>query len=416
MIQKEISVMKRCCKEIDITDPETIYPYVFDCIHRHARRYDFRRMLFDFGLSRSEYKKYLDTQDFTSIEPVVKVITSEVAKRIRERRLDLPPVVLRDMLDRTTGKERQIGKENPLQQVFDYVAVGAAGQIWKRRIVPQQFSSIKDRGQIYGARMIRGWIKKDNKSLEWSIRHDVRYSRKCKYYAKLDIKKCFPSMRLEVFMKWFSRDCGNPDLLWLWRSLLESHRVQGYKGFMIGALPSQWGAQYLISFVYRYVMNLKVRRRGRLISLVSHMGLFMDDMCLFGSSRKSLKQAIKLLSRYAYETFGLLIKDTWSIYKIDEVPLDMMGYVFHSNGKITIRGRDFIRARRIILIFLDLRSLSLRQSKRLLSYKGYFKYSDCRDLYRTLKLDKVFSFCAKVVSIYAKRLLTGGAEKCMLSA
>lgn len=346
---------------------------------------------------------YLQTFDITVIDYVIHDIAVEVAHRIKIRKLNLPPVILRNMVDKTTGKERIIGKESALQQIFDYVAVGASAEVWNRRIVPHQASSIPGRGQIYGSRMIRKWIVRDNRAAKWARQHNRRYSRKCKYFVKLDIKKCFPSMSMDVFMKFFSRDCGNDDLIWLWKMLLSSHRVNGYTGFMIGALPSQWGAQYLLTFVYRYAMDLAIERRNQRIKLVSHMIFFMDDMSLFSSSRKNLERAIKKISEYVKATLGLTIKSNWSIYDLDHVSVDMMGYVIHRSGKITIRGRDYIHARRILLRFIALGTASLRQANRLLSYKGYFKYSDCRKAAQSMKIDRIFAFCSQVVSYYATK-------------
>ena len=37
--------MKRKCKRIDITDFDTIRPWVDECIRRHKKRYDFRDLL-----------------------------------------------------------------------------------------------------------------------------------------------------------------------------------------------------------------------------------------------------------------------------------------------------------------------------------------------------------------------------------
>lgn len=395
--------MKKSCKKVNIRDPKTIYPFVYDCISRHARRYDFRRLLYDFGMKQEDYERYLSTSDITAIDYVIWNISIEAAHRISVRELNLHSVIMREMRDHTTGKLRIIGKESAFQQIFDYIAVGASAEIWDRRLVPHQASSITGRGQIYGSRMIQKWIEKDNRAEKFAKKHNRRYTRKCKYFAKLDIQKCFPSMSLDVFIEFFSRDCGNDDLIWLWRTLLSSHRVQGYTGFMIGALPSQWGAQYLLTFIYRYAMNLVVERRNQRIKLVSHMIFFMDDMSLFSSSRKNLKLAIRKITEYAKSALGLTIKSNWAIYEIDKVSVDMMGYVVHRSGRISIRGRDFVHARRMILRFLALGSASLRQANRLNSYKGYFKYSDCRKVKETLHIKRVFDSCSEIVSYYAKK-------------
>lgn len=365
--------MKRSCKNIDITNPWTIEPWVYCCLEAHKTRHDFRHLICSIGgLSLKEYEKALNSTDKKLLHNAAFSIAIEAAKRIRERSLNLPPVRMREKVDKSSGKVRLIGSESAMHQIFDHIATGAADEIWKRRIVPQQASSIKSRGQIYGARMIQRWIKEDDRAARWARSHGVKYSRKCKCFVKLDARKCYCSMRLKRFMKRFCKDCGNEDLLWLWEQLLRSHKINGYEGFMIGALPSQWACQYMMSFLYRYVMSQHKERRGKQRKLITHMLIYMDDIFMTAASRRDLKAAVRKTIRYAKEELGLTIKEGWQICDLDKTPIDMMGYVIHAGGKVTIRPRIFLRARRMALRCLRQGHLSIRQARRILSYKGYF--------------------------------------------
>ncbi len=300
--------MKRSCKHIDISDADVILPFVSECIEKHKRRYDFRDLLLTVGgMTMAEYECVLDG-NFTPLDRAEWKIALEAAKRIRNRDLKLPPVELRERKDKSSFKVRIIGKECAMQQIFDYIVVRSCKEIWDRRFVPQQASSIKYRGQVYGTNMISTWIKRDNRNYQYCMKHGIRYARQCKYYVKLDIRKCYPSLRVDVFMKYFRRDCGNEDILWLYETLLKSHRVGGYEGFMIGAYPSQQGAQYLLSFIYRYMMSLYKERRGKKLRLVTHGLLFMDDILILGSAKSNLKRAVKAITDYAKTFF-------WTGYK-----------------------------------------------------------------------------------------------------
>lgn len=397
--------MKRSCKDIDITDTETVYPWVLDCILRHKKRHDFRDMVIHIGkMSRRKYYDALHGHDTAAFARAAYNIAAEAARRIAAKELGLRSVRIRQRIDRSSGKLRDIGDEEAMQQVLDYIAVYAAGDIWRRRIVYHQVSSIPGRGQVHGTQIIRRWIQQDNRAARWAHAHKSKYSRKCRYFVKLDIRKCYPSMHLEVFMDLFRRDCGDDDLLWLWETLLQSHRVNGYQGFMIGALPSQWACQYMLSFVYRYAMNLHKTRKGKPRQLMTHMIMFMDDMLLFGSSRRDLKSAVRKIVKYTRDVLGLTIKSNWHIQSIDDAPVDMMGYVDHSTGKITIRARVFLRARRIALRFLRCRQLNIRQARRIASYKGYFKHSDSKKIIKKLRLTDLFAAAAHAVGRYDGRM------------
>ncbi|MCD8208347.1 MAG: hypothetical protein LUD72_10455, partial [Bacteroidales bacterium] len=347
--------MKRDCKNIDVTDWMTVKPWVYECISRHYKRYDFRHLLRDIGgMTSAEYARVIDG-DKEPLDAAVENIAKEAAKRIGERKLNLPPVKIRLKEDHSTFKVRMIGLESAMQQVFDYIAVRACTKIWDRRVVPQQASSIKGRGPSYGVAMISKWLRRDTRASEWAKRHHRRYRRKYKYFVHLDITQCYASLRIEPFMKWFCRDCGNQDLIWLWNEIFESHHVprpdngEIYEGYMIGALPSQQACQYVLSFLYRYVMSLHKMRHGKLIKQLSGMVMFMDDMLLFSPSRHDLEMAVNEMVVYARDEFGLTIKPNWQICDIEKTPADMMGYLVRADGSITVRPRVFLRVRRLAM-------------------------------------------------------------------
>lgn len=393
--------MKRSCKHVDVTNPDTVLPWVADCVLRHYRRHDFRRLILRHGVSHENYCKATREHNRSYIVPCLRSIAEEACRIIRERDFnEIPEVRIGIKHDHTTGKERQIGCESPMQQVLDYIAVYSCDEIWKRRMALQQMSSIPGRGQVLGIRMIRSFIRRDNRALEYAMSHGLRYTRKSKWHVHLDIFKCFPKSKAEIFIRLFSLDCANRDIVWLWAVILFSHRVQGYRGFMIGALTSQWAAQYLISFIYHYAMSLRYRSR----KAVTFGMLFMDDILFFSSSRSALKSAVKAVIKFAKSKLGYEIKGTWHIECIDRAPVDMMGFVVHANGKVTMRARNFIHARRLILRAERSGYLTYRQAVRLLCYKGFYKFSDSRKAEQDLKLNKWFGLAQSIVSRHDRRL------------
>lgn len=393
--------MIRSCKHVDITDPETISPWVYECMFRHYKRRDFGDILVKYGMDPASYRRLKRTDDKTLMFSAVGALVQDMARMIREHDLsDLTPVSLKIRYDHTTFKERLIGCECALQQCFDYIAVRSSKEVWDRRMVIHQMSSIEGRGQILGTKILARWVREDNRAERYARKHGLRYSRKCKYFVKLDVAKCFPSSRLEIFMDHFRKDCANRDIVWLWEQLLKSHRVQGYTGFMIGSLVSQWASQYLMSWLYRFAMDVKIRGR----KTVSHMMLFMDDMCLFSSSRSGLKQAIRKLVYYSQQEIGYRIKPKWHIYSIDDVGVDMMGFVVHGNGKVTIRSRNYIKARRLCIRAMKAGRLVYGQAQRLLSYKGFFRYSNSENAERMIHYRSIMTVAQSVVGRHDRRV------------
>lgn len=372
--------MKKSCKNIDITAEQTIRPFVYECLKRHKRRYKFQRLM--------------DKTGATTLNEATDWLTKYAAAAIRGRKVPKFTPITCERFDSTSEKRRLIGRESALQQIFDYIAVRSCAEIWHRRYTLQQCSSIKGRGQIYGVRMIRGYIKADLRAAAYAKKHGFRYTSKCRYFVKLDIRHCYQTIDKRLFMQLFAHDCGNSDILYLWQSLLTSYaRADGCTGFLIGALPSQWAAQFMLSFLYR---------EGIRLDGVNHMVMFMDDMLIMGSNRRKLKRGAEALSRYAETTLHLQIKPNWHIKKLANEPIDMMGFVIHHNGKITIRAKNFIRARRMLLR-QQRKPLIYSQAKRLASYKGYFKYSDCRKLRKEMKLKSAFEQAQRSISDYERR-------------
>lgn len=367
--------MKKSCKNIDITDEETVKPFIYECLKRHHRRYKFARMLRKIGAT--------DLNDATD------KLARYAVKAIKVHNIPKFTPSTRERYDSTSEKRRLIGCECALQQAFDYIAVRSCAEIWKRRYVLQQCSSIKKRGQIYGVKMIQKYVLADIRAAKYARGHKRHYTLKCKYFVKLDVRHCYQSIDRALFMELFAHDCGNDDILYLWQSLLASYaRADGCTGLLIGALPSQWAAQFMLSFLYR---------EGIRLDGVNHMVMFMDDMLITGSNRRKLKRAAEALSRYAETTLHLQIKPNWHIKKLANEPIDMMGFVIHHNGKITIRAKNFIHARRMLLR-QQRAPLVYSQAKRLASYKGYFKYSDCRKLRKEMRLKVAFEQAQKIIS------------------
>lgn len=374
--------MKRSCKHVDITKVATIRNWVSWCISRHyKKRADFRRLICSHGYEPSEDEKKDDESWWSAVDSISALIVS----MIKARKLDVEPPRISEKIDKNSGKRRLIGCESALQQCIDYVAVFSCQEIWNRRIDPLQASSMPGRGQIFIKDKVQKALRKDWARVEYGRRHKTRYARKCRYSAKTDIRKNFPSARYRFFIKKFKKDCANEDIVWLWEALLMTHQVEYvdvdgnvrlYEGFMIGALTSQYAMIYMLSFA-------SVRLRGK----VHFVGCFMDDFQIFESSRKRMRDAIEDMESYMLEEFGLVVKPNWSIRRVDmDVPIDFVGYRLYMDGKVEMRRRNWRKIHR----YLKLPFLTFKQCKTIASLKGMIKHSSSYVIYRDYNFGKVW--------------------------
>ncbi len=400
-----------CC---DITNPKTIKPFIYACLKRHKGRKDFRKLILQKGFSLDEYNE-IKENDPATVDRVISCLAEEMAAEIKNQSIEPFIVTAKERFDSSSGKVRLIGKEKPQQRLYDYVAVRSCERLWHRRLVIQQCSSIKDRGQVYGMRLIKKYMDEDERAAHYAKTHKLRYTRKCRYYVKMDIRHCFQSIDRKLLLSKMKHDlvreeCGN-HIIYLWSMLLDSYKQANIDGLMIGSLPSQWAAQYMVSFIYREL----AKQEG-----VSHIVIFMDDILVASPNRRKLLKAVKKIRAFAKDSLHLNIKPNFAIRKMEskviiyrgkerrlDTGVDMMGYVVHRNGKVTIRAKTFIHARRMVLRYQQQGHLTYKQAKRLISFKGFFAHSDSREAWKNYDLTKVFNYCAKVVSNYERKKRNG---------
>lgn len=400
--------MKRVCKNIDICDITVIEPFVRECIYKHYKEPKFKYLLVKvLGAEELFYRAVVKYNNPSYFNPFIHNLTIDIANAIRKRTLHFIPPVIRIKLDTSTNKMRYIGDETAVQECVDYIAVRSCDELWKKRIVLQQVSSIKNRGPIFGINMISKYIVQDNKNAWYCKLHHIPYKRKTKVFVKIDIRKCYPSTDKNVVWRILNENICNDDILFVFMVILQSYGEaiiakypnEKYTGLLIGGLPAQWLMQLVLSYIYRYAKNLHAWNGDK---LVEHMVFFMDDILLIGSDRDYLLQAIQMITVYAKEVLHLEIKDCWHIVELGEnnSHIDMMGYVVYRSGKIAIRPKIFLRTRRMILRTKN--GGTLKQYKRLISYKGYFDHSNCYKIKSLGEYYNSFKIASTTISMYTK--------------
>lgn len=198
--------MKTYCQDIDIEDPQQIAPFILNCFNGNggtdSRKWNvekFKKFVCEaLHMPIEEYEKGVASQDYNFKASVADQLAVIVTDKIKSRNLELRPIRFFDHIDGISMKQRKIGIETPMQQVMVYVAIGAMMPMLKAKICPYQCASISGRGQLYGKNAIEKWIRKDTSR---------------KYWAKADIRKCFPSIKKEVVMKLLKRDIHKNKIL-----------------------------------------------------------------------------------------------------------------------------------------------------------------------------------------------------------
>ena len=334
-------------------------------------------------------------------------LASFIAANIRDRTVSVAPIQYFNRIEPISGKHRVIGRESALHQCYDYVAVFGLMELFDAKIGHYQTASLPGKGQIFAKKAIEKWIRE----------------RQARYFVKLDIRKYYPSMSQEVLRSMLAKDVRNDALLYLTFYLLD----QFPQGINIGSFLSQYLANYYASKAYHFAQERlrkerKSKRTGEVTSrrLIDHCLFYMDDILLIGHDKSDLKMAVRMLSRYMSKALRVELKP-WKICVVDKEPIDMVGYVFYSY-KTTIRPGIFVRAMRAFRKAGKTERISLRLAYRCISYYGYFKHSDSRQVIEKYHIDRIVRECRDVVSLAGLEgrlnecLFPGGAEACRLAA
>lgn len=300
--------------------------------------------------------------------------------------MSFPQIWYREKIDGSSGKVRRIGIQNIKQQLYDYIAVEALKPVLKR-IGEYQYASIKGRGTTKGKEVISRWIR----------------NRDMRYFAKLDVRKCFESIDHGKMMDFLRRRVKNEPLLHLIETMLGSFE----RGLSIGSYLSQYLCNLYMSILYHEIKEQMYRtRRGKhgekRVNLVRHCLIYMDDILMIGSRKIDLEKAVKLTVQKASE-MGLQIKDNYQIRQIEGNNIDMLGYKIYRTHT-EIRGRTYLRVRRS---FRRARKrLTEGVARKCLSYYGYLKHTNSRRFQRKWKVRRTIKKCKGVIRNESKIFTT----------
>lgn len=360
--------MKRLCKDVNIMDRAFIRRSILGCLSKRKKRlrFDTVRLFARLGkISEEEARLSLKAKDEQYLS-CVDALAEEMQRQIQEGNLHLPTAHhKRGVVDPSSGKARDIAVLSIRQLIFDHIAVDGMAQLF-RRVGNWQCASIAGRGQTYGIRAVKRWLKDTH----------------VKYAAKLDISKCYDSMKRERVMDFLRRRIKNPALLWLVEALL----ITSPRGFLIGSYLSQTLCNLYLSELYHEVSERmwherRTRRAGtRRVNLVRHILLYMDDVLLLGRNAKHLHEAVRRIVAYCRDTLCLNIKPSRTVFKLDDKHgVDMMGYKLFK-GFSTIRRRVFKRLRRCTLRMLRRARVGahipVSMARRFISLSGYLTHTD----------------------------------------
>lgn len=171
-----------------------------------------------------------------------------------------------------------------------------------RTLTDDTYSALPGRGVERARRKMVRALKTDPENTVWCL--------------KIDISKYYPNINIDKLKLKYRRLFKDDDLLWLLDEILDSNPDTGVP---IGNYLSQYsGNIYLSDFDHRVKEVYRVK----------HYFRYMDDMVFLSSSKEELQALIKEITKYLVDEYDLKVKDSWSLFRVEDRGIDFVGYVF----------------------------------------------------------------------------------------
>lgn len=175
-----------------------------------------------------------------------------------------------------------------------------------RTLTDDTYSALPGRGVERARRKMVRALKTDPENTVWCL--------------KIDISKYYPNVNIEKLKLKYRRLFKDNDLLWLLDEILDSNPDTGVP---IGNYISQYsGNIYLSDFDHRV----------KEVYHIKHYFRYMDDMVFLSSSKEELQNLIKEITKYLADEYDLKVKDSWSLFRVEDRGVDFVGYVFRHDS------------------------------------------------------------------------------------
>lgn len=316
--------------------------------------------------------------------------------------------ILRKITDKSSGKERYImkpyffrnmeGKE-VYEQVIQHAVIQVLRPIIMKGMYCHSYGSIPGRGCHSGKRALAGYIKnrKDTKDIKYGLKCDIHH-----FYQSINItllkelltKKIHDARFLKIIFVILDSNVG----------LMKGKEIE--MGLPIGFYSSQWLANFFLQNFDHYMKEkLKVKFYIR----------YMDDFVVLDSNKRKLHYVLSEIKSYL-SNIKLHLKGNYQLFLFDYVrkdnhvvgrPINFMGFKFYRT-RTTLRKPILKRARRAakqIDKAVKENRLNWYCCSRIMSYKGWFKYTDTKQYVRKYIKPYMHEFrCRKVLREHGKYL------------
>ena len=317
---------------------------------------------------RKSVQYVLDKIDY-NVKHLTNLLENEKIKTVQNEKVFV--------MEGSRDKIRTIEKPHfKYEQIIHHLLLSQLTPIIEKSQYQHSYACIPGRGVHKAKRMMQFWVN--------------AYKGKKFYVAELDIKECFKSIDLELLFKKYQKKIRDQKFLRLlernifgrYNPTLKERKMR--EGLPLGSCTSPWHCNfYLQELDYYILQQLKP----------DHYLRYMDNMYLFGRSKKELHRMVREIESYLQEKLHLKLKGDWQVYRFEyrdrngQVKgraINALGFVIHHN-RITLRKSIIYKIRkRVNKVAKKVRKkkkVNYKNATAILSSLGWFKHASCYGYY-----------------------------------
>jgi hypothetical protein len=394
-------------------DHEVAWLAAEKCLRDKWRRGDVRTFLEEWT-GHSRYELVLDEHrngrlrfgvKYEILEEVAMVVEDMVNGILEGRDPELDPVTVRPRRDGGTGKIRDIATLCYRHQLLGHTVKIWIEKLLQARLLPTQHASIPKKGQAGLARQVKRML---NRKLG------------IKYFQKMDGVHAYASIQYGMVSDLIRKEI--PRAAWIHACMRTLGQAAPGGCLIIGGYLDAWLFNYVMSYALRYVLGLSRSRRGNKYPMVIRAVTFMDDIVLMAHSESGLKQAVKKLSEWLADQYGMMSRTTTGIQRIGTVEeekarkgqtgarrgvaaIDAGGYRI-SRTHITIRKRNAPRIlrcfRRAWTEMQKTGTIKRQRACRIISRNGMIRNADSCGLEKKYHTKEIMRMARRVQAYWSR--------------
>lgn len=299
---------------------------------------------------------------------------------------DIGTYELTEIREGIKRKKRNIAKPKfKYDQMLQHVLISQIKPIVMHSLYEYAHGSLENRGPLQSAEVISEWLRKDPKGT--------------RYCLEMDVHHCYPSVVQDILIRRWHGKIKDADFN------IENDKVirASPKGLAPGSPTSVWHVHFLFTPFDHWL----VEQDG-----VAHYLRHMDNIVIFGPSKKKLHQVEQAVIEYFEREYKMQINHNHQVFPIEWTdrngkkhgrPLDVCGCLFY-RGRTILREAHLIKTTRKANKIAKEDKITFYEAQQMMSHIGWMKNTDTYDVYKERIKPKVkIKQLKRIISKHARR-------------